>query len=214
MRRTLATTAAVAAAALLLTACSSGDATEASAESTPTPAVEESAAAEPAATEEPTQAAGSPSDGADAQPEPAPAERAEVPAQLSFTVATVDGGSFSGATLAGQDSVLYFWAPWCTVCRREAPALPSIAEEFEGQAQFLGVAGLSPDVGAMQQFVDDTGTGSLTHLADTDGALYAGFGVASQTTFAFVDDDGTIEIVPGPLSEDEIRSRTQALVGA
>jgi peroxiredoxin len=213
MRRTLATTTVVAT-AVLLSACSSGDRTEGQAASSPSPMAqaaepESSPAAEsPAASE--GQADGTQEAGANA----APAMAAGVPAQFDFTVATVDGGSFSGATLAGQDSVLYFWAPWCTICRREAPALPGIADEFTGQAQFLGVAGLSPDVDAMQQFVADTGTDSLTHLADTDGALYAGFGVASQTTFAFVDEDGTIEIVPGPLSEDEIRSRTQALIGA
>jgi hypothetical protein len=64
----------------------------------------------------------------------------------------------------------------------------------------------------MQGFVTDTGTGDLTHIADTEGSIYTGFGVSSQTTFAFVNDDGTIEIVRGPLTVDDLRSRTQALI--
>lgn len=204
MRRTFATTAAVAAAALVLAACSTGDDTDASTASSPSPAVQETA--EPTA-ESPEPSADPAAEEPEAEPEPV-----EVPAALDFTSATVDGATFEGASLAGQDAVLYFWAPWCTICRREAPALPGVAQEFTGDATFLGVAGLSPDVSAMQGFVSDTGTESLTHLADTEGAIYSGFGVASQTTFAFINDDGTIEIVPGPLSTDELRSRTQALV--
>ena len=206
MRRTFATTAAVAAAALVLSACSTSDDTDAGTASSPSPAVEETT--EPAV-ESPEPSPETPAEEPEQEPEPEPVA---VPAALDFTSPTVDGGTFEGASLAGQDAVLYFWAPWCTICRREAPALPGVADEFTGEAAFLGVAGLSPDVSAMQGFVDDTGTQDLTHLADTDGAIYAGFGVASQTTFAFVNDDGTIELVPGPLSTDELRSRTQALV--
>lgn len=205
MHRTFATpVTAVAAAALVVSACGTGDDTEAA--STPSTTVE----ATPEPTPEPTQ---TPATTPGATPDaPATEEPVALPAALDFEAPTVDGGMFEGASLLGQDSVLYFWAPWCTVCRAEAPALPGVADEFDGQATFYGVAGLSPDVAAMQAFVSDTGTGGLTHIADTDGSVYTGFGVASQTTFAFVNDDGTIEIVRGPLSPDDVRQRTQALI--
>jgi thiol-disulfide isomerase/thioredoxin len=209
MRRTIATTAAVAAAALVLTACGTGDDDTSTASSATTEAAEAAPATpEPTTEQEPAEAPA-------AQDEATGEETAEevaVPAALDFDAPTVDGGTFSGATLAGQDSVLYFWAPWCTVCRAEAPSLPGVANEFDGQATFYGVAGLSPDVAAMQGFVTDTGTGDLTHIADTEGSIYTGFGVSSQTTFAFVNDDGTIEIVRGPLTVDDLRARTQALI--
>jgi thiol-disulfide isomerase/thioredoxin len=209
MRRTIATTAAVAAAALVLTACGTGDDDTSTASSATTEAAEAAPATpEPTTEQEPAEAPA-------AQDEATGEETAEevaVPAALDFDAPTVDGGTFSGATLAGQDSVLYFWAPWCTVCRAEAPSLPGVANEFDGQATFYGVAGLSPDVAAMQGFVADTGTGDLTHIADTEGSIYTGFGVSSQTTFAFVNDDGTIEIVRGPLTVDDLRARTQALI--
>jgi thiol-disulfide isomerase/thioredoxin len=205
MRRLIATTTGLAA-ALLLSACTgAADSTDAGAAASPAPTAE----SEPATPDADTAGTDEPEPAATGTPDPI-----AVPAQLDFTAATVDGGTFDGATLAGQDAVLYFWAPWCTICRAEAPALPVVAEEFDGQVTFLGVAGLSPDVAAMQGFVDDTGTGSLTHIADTDGTVYTGFGVASQTTFAFVDDDGTIEIVPGPIPADELRERTTALVAS
>jgi thiol-disulfide isomerase/thioredoxin len=209
MRRTIATTAAVAAAALVLSACGTGDDTTTTTSATTEAAETAPATPEPTTAEEPTE-----SPDADESSETASEEEppVAVPAALDFDAPTVDGGTFSGASLVGQDSVLYFWAPWCTVCRAEAPSLPGVANEFDGQATFYGVAGLSPDVAAMQGFVADTGTGDLTHIADTEGSIYTGFGVSSQTTFAFVNDDGTIEIVRGPLTEDDLRARTQALI--
>jgi thiol-disulfide isomerase/thioredoxin len=201
MRRPFATAAAVTVTALALAACGTGDDTEAASEPTPTATAtpEATATAEPTPTPTPEQT-------------PQTEEPVALPAAFDFEAPTVEGGTFDGATLLGQDAVLYFWAPWCTVCRAEAPDLPAVANEFAGDATFYGVAGLSPDVGAMQGFVADTGTGDLTHIADTDGTVYTGFGVSSQTTFAFVNDDGTIEIVRGPLSPDEVRTRTQALI--
>jgi thiol-disulfide isomerase/thioredoxin len=213
MRRTIATTAAVAAAALVLTACGTGDDDTSTASSATTEAVETAPATpEPPADEEPAETTAADEEAGDEQASDEAAEEVAVPAALDFDAPTVDGGTFSGATLVGQDSVLYFWAPWCTVCRAEAPSLPGVANEFDGQATFYGVAGLSPDVAAMQGFVSDTGTGDLTHIADTEGSIYTGFGVSSQTTFAFVNDDGTIEIVRGPLTVDDLRARTQALI--
>jgi len=208
MRHTVATTAALAAAALVLSACGAGDDTEAAADASPTSTVEQAQEEAPTATPEPTEPAEPAETAEPAQTE----EPVALPAALDFEAPTVDGETFQGASLLGQDSVLYFWAPWCTVCRAEAPSLPGLADEFDGQATFYGVAGLSPDVSAMQGFVADTGTGGLTHIADTEGSIYTGFGVSSQTTFAFVNDDGTIEIVRGPINPDELRERTQALI--
>lgn len=37
---------------------------------------------------------------------------AAVPEKLQFTSASVDGGQVAGAAYAGQDVVLWFWAPW------------------------------------------------------------------------------------------------------
>lgn len=219
MRRTAAMTAALAAAALLLSACTATE-DDTSAGSTPTVAADDAASDQQQdatseesvdeTTDDETSSAGESDESGETSG--SSAGPATVPAALDFTAATVDGSTFDGASIAGTDAVLYFWAPWCTICRREAPALPGLASEFTGQATFYGVAGLSPDVAAMQGFVADTGTGDLTHIADTDGSVYSGFGITSQTTFAFVDDNGEIEVVPGPLTPDEIRERTQALV--
>ncbi|MEO1064166.1 MAG: hypothetical protein AAFZ07_22325 [Actinomycetota bacterium] len=60
------------------------------------------------------------SDGStDAAAEPAeaapltPAESSGVSvAELEFVASTLDGGQLDGTTLAGTDTIVWFWAPW------------------------------------------------------------------------------------------------------
>ncbi|MGH8829043.1 MAG: thioredoxin domain-containing protein, partial [Jiangellaceae bacterium] len=107
----------------------------------------------------------------------------------------------------------WFWAPWCPVCRGEAPLIADLAEQYAGQVSFVGIAGLSGDVSAMSDFVADGGVTGFPHIDDRDGSIYAHFGVTQQYDFGFVSTDGDVEIVTGPLSEDEITDRVEALAG-
>jgi thiol-disulfide isomerase/thioredoxin len=135
----------------------------------------------------------------------------EVPEVLDFTAETVDGGTFEGASLAGTDALLWFWAPWCPVCQREAPVVAALAEEYAGRVAVVGVGGLSGDVQAMRDFVERGGVGGLTHLADTDGTIYARFGVTQQYDNGVLDESGEFRVVTGPLSEAEFRAELDAL---
>lgn len=116
---------------------------------------------------------------------------APIAKELAFTATTVGGEAFEGASLAGRDTVLWFWAPWCTVCARSAASVASAAMASP-DVRFVGVAGLSADSGAMSDFVDRNGVDDLTHLADTGGDLYTRFGVTQQHTFVLVSADGTV----------------------
>ena len=118
-----------------------------------------------------------------------------VPPKLAFTAATVGGGSFDGRTLAGRNTVLWFWAPWCTVCARSAAGVREAAAMTPG-VTFVGVAGLSSDSDAMKAFVQRHGVADLTHLADTGGDLYTRFAVRQQHTFVLVGADGKVSSHP------------------
>jgi thiol-disulfide isomerase/thioredoxin len=118
---------------------------------------------------------------------------------------TVDGATFDPATTTDQPVLLWFWAPWCVICRTEAPTIVDIAAELDGEVVVLGVAGRG-SVEEMRGFVDDTGTAGFTHLADTDGAIWREFGVVAQPAFAFVAPDGDTEVFVGALDEDDLRS--------
>jgi thiol-disulfide isomerase/thioredoxin len=131
---------------------------------------------------------------------PAPA----VPEVLDFTAATVDGGTFAGADLAGRPAVFWFWAPWCPVCKQGAADVTAAAAELGEAVTFVGVAGLSGSASDMQEFVDETGSGSITHVADVDGAVFTRFDVTQQDTFAFVAPDGSVELVDGYSSDPDL----------
>jgi len=132
-----------------------------------------------------------------------------VPEQLQFTAKTLDGADFSGESLLGKPTVLWFWAPWCATCQREAPMVGQIAGE-NPDVTFVGVAA-QDQLPAMQEFVDKFPVEGFSHLADADASVWAKFGVTHQPAYAFVSSDGSVDVVKGSLSEDELSERVTAL---
>lgn len=130
----------------------------------------------------------------------------------AFTSQTVDGEAFDSASLEGQSTVMWFWAPWCSVCRAEADEVASLETQFGDEVTFLGVGGRSEDPAAMQDFVADTNTAGFTHLSDTSGEVWRTFGVVSQPSYAFLTSGGQVEIVVGSLSESDLEKQIEALV--
>lgn len=66
----------------------------------------------------------------------------------------------------------------------------------------------------MVAFVEDTGVGGFEHLIDADGLVWQELGVFDQPAFAFINDDGTVEVNVGALGEEELTNRLQALIAS
>ena len=128
----------------------------------------------------------------------------------TFTATTLGGDEFTSGELQGRPSVLWFWAPWCTTCRAEAPQIAAAASALGSDVEIIGVGALGP-VSDMEAFVDDTDLAELRHLADEDALVWADFGVAAQPAFAFIGADGSLEIVQGSLGADQIIERAREL---
>ncbi|MFV0132387.1 hypothetical protein ACLGIH_03845 [Streptomyces sp. HMX87] len=79
-----------------MTACGSGDESPSAGGAVTSPSKASSPAQPPAGSHD----SGSGSQGA------------KVPESLNFTATTVDGKPFDAKTLAGNPTVLWFWAPW------------------------------------------------------------------------------------------------------
>ena len=131
----------------------------------------------------------------------------------AFRAATLEGGELSSSSFEGKDTVLWFWAPWCTVCRGEADDVVAAAGAVDGEVEVIGVAGRG-EVPAMEDFVSDTGTGGLTHVVDDDGSIWSSYEVFAQPAYAFIDDSGTVEVFVGALGEDALVERMNALAEA
>jgi thiol-disulfide isomerase/thioredoxin len=132
---------------------------------------------------------------------------APVPKQLAFTARTLQGGTFSGASLAGKPAVMWFWAPWCAVCLGEASSVLDMAERFGDRVTFVGMAGRDSEQN-MQQFVDQTGIGSLPQVIDADGELWSSFEVSGQPSYVFIDRAGKTRVVAGALTPDQLYDLT------
>jgi thiol-disulfide isomerase/thioredoxin len=198
-RKSIRSAALVGVAAVTLAACGGGGGDDAAS----------SASAPPDASAAEAQSSASPDAGEQT------AESAELAAALAdvFTGSTTlaDDAAFDGAALAGGDSVVWFWAPWCTICRGEAPEVAEVAEQYGSQVTLIGVPGRG-ELDEMRDFVDDTGTDSLTHVADLGGDIWSAFGVYGQPAFAFIDDDGTVEVFIGGLGGDALAERIDELI--
>jgi thiol-disulfide isomerase/thioredoxin len=132
---------------------------------------------------------------------------------LDFQVSTVDGEPFDASALEGRPTILWFWAPWCTVCRAEGPDVAVAAAAIGEEVPIIGVAGRG-DAAAMQEFVADTGTGGITHVNDADGSVWARFGVVAQPAFAFVAADGRVQVFSGALGESGLQDAAAQLAAA
>lgn len=66
----------------------------------------------------------------------------------------------------------------------------------------------------MVNFVEETGVGGFEHLIDLDSEIWLELEVIDQPAFAFVNDDGSIEVNIGALGEEELTARAQALLDA
>ncbi|MDQ3664336.1 MAG: redoxin domain-containing protein [Actinomycetota bacterium] len=128
---------------------------------------------------------------------------ADVPEILDFDATLVSGADFDARGLAGNDTVFWFWAPWCTECAAAAPEVQAAAEAIP-DVRFVGVAGLSSDVGAMQTFVDQYGL-SFPQLSDADGSVYTRFGITQQDTYVLVSAEGDSETVGSYSSDTDVQ---------
>lgn len=132
-----------------------------------------------------------------ATPSTAPA----VPEILDFEAVAVDGAGFSGADVAGRPVVVWFWAPWCAVCRSQVPEVEALVAEHGDEVAFLGVGSLDGEE-AIAAFAEDVP--GITHLSDPDGELYQRFGIAEQSSFVVLDAEGGEVLRTGYGDDDEL----------
>ena len=91
--------------------------------------------------------------------------------------------------------------------------MAAVAAEYAGEVNFLGVAGRG-QVGEMEQFIADTGVGNVTHVADETGTIWREFGVPTQPAFAFIDDDGSVQLVIGRQGQQSLSEVADRLIAS
>ncbi|MFM1984626.1 MAG: thiol:disulfide interchange protein [Actinomycetota bacterium] len=143
---------------------------------------------------------------------PAPADAASKQNQklLTFTGTTVDGLAYKSTDVLKKPTVIWFWTPWCAICRNESKAVAALSTKYAGKVNFVGV-GANGSVEEMKEFVGLQKTANITHLNDAKGKLWNRFGVVIQPTLVFVDKNGKIKTHVGPSTTSYITKQVAAL---
>ena len=132
-----------------------------------------------------------------------------VPAALRWRARTVSRVGFDAADLAGRPTVLWFWAPWCPVCRGQIPQVKGLAEQFGGRANLVGVGSLD-DPDAIIAFAAEVP--EATHLLDPDGELWKRYRVVEQSSFVLLDPEGEVVVRIGYGGADDLDERVETLL--
>ena len=66
----------------------------------------------------------------------------------------------------------------------------------------------------MVAFVEDTGVGAFEHLIDANSVVWQELGIFDQPAFAFINDDGQVDVTVGALGEEELTNRIEALIAS
>ena len=85
-----------------------------------------------------------------------------------------------------------------------------VVRRYEDEVQVVGI-GSSDRRPQLDDFVARHDLAGFPNVADEDGALRARLGVVGQPTWIFVQADGSMEKVFGPLGEDGLVERLEAM---
>lgn len=104
-----------------------------------------------------------------------------------LTIPVLDGGEFELAGLADADkpTLLWFWAPWCSVCNAEAEKIEQLARQLDVVA-----IGGRDDAANGPAFVERHGLRTPTVLFDESMASWEHYRIPGQPGAILLDADG------------------------
>ena len=86
-------------------------------------------------------------------------------------------------------TLLWFWAPWCSICSEEAPAIERLAAEAGAELSVIGIGGRD-DAANGPEFVARHGLRTPTMLFDESMATWETYRIVGQPGAVLLDRDG------------------------
>jgi len=110
-----------------------------------------------------------------------------------FTATTLDGQTFSNSSLRGNVVLLQFFTTWCPVCRRDQPAVDSVAAAFAGDGlQVIAVDDGEPE--AVVRGYLQAHPRACPVVVNDGHSLAARFGAHSYPHYVVIDRSGNITV--------------------
>ena len=129
---------------------------------------------------------------------------------LDFQTTTIEGQAFSGSDLEGENVLVWFWTPWCSICAKESNDIRELSAQYP-DVRFIGIAGYG-SAAEMQDFVERTSTAHIVHLNDATGALWTGFAVPIQPSVVTLTKSGSATLRVGPSTRSDLEALLSELV--
>jgi thiol-disulfide isomerase/thioredoxin len=149
--------------------------------------------------------------GDDREPEPLVGRDPSGDALPDDRFSMLAGGMGSFADYRGRPLVVNFFASWCAPCVAEMPDFEAVHQELDGQVAFLGI-NLRDQVDDATRLVETTGV-TYDIGRDPSGDLATALGVVNMPSTFFVSAEGeVVDVHPGALSADDLRSRARKLL--
>lgn len=131
------------------------------------------------------------------------------------------------AALRGKVVLLFFWAHWCSDCKKMAPILAELEQAYGDDGLVIVAptqrygyvqAGLDAPPDAEKAYIEQVRQQSYGALADDsvplDAANHLRYGVSSTPTIVLVDRAGMIRLYhPGQMTREALDARISALIG-
>lgn len=145
------------------------------------------------------------------------AVHAEPVAAVAGTFQDFDGTEMTLADLAGQVTVVNFWATWCAPCREEMPTLSALQAALGGEDfRVVTIATGRNDPEAMRRFFEEIGVTNLPLYRDPRQDLARDMGVMGLPATVILDREGR-EVArllgDADWNSDSARAIVQAVIG-
>ena len=113
--------------------------------------------------------------------------------------------------LHGKPVLVNVWASWCAPCTKEAPDLATLAREYRGRVQFIGVD-IQDQSSSARAFVQRYGW-TYPSVADPTGAVRDGLGFIGQPVTVIYDRTGKQAFLQaGALTASKVRTALDNLL--
>lgn len=100
------------------------------------------------------------------------------------------GAELDTAALSGEVVVVAFWASWCGPCRKEAPELRALAEQYGDRIHLLSINAGEPLAVAKASAAEIGVAGTV--VLDVDGRLQSAFEITAIPLLLVIDGSGVI----------------------
>lgn len=111
--------------------------------------------------------------------------------QVKFKARTLDGENLSTESLQGKVVLVQFWATWCPYCRRDAPAVDALLEEFKDQGLVVLAVDIAESKKTVTKFLAESPRACKIVLM-TDTNLAAWFSPKAFPHYAVIDRNGIL----------------------